>query len=480
VGVALGFIITIWLFPYILLPEQYGLTRVLLSLATVSAQLADLGTENTIIRYFPIFRDKDNKHHGSLFLALGIPFVGFLLVSLGLYIFQPQVIQYFIDRSPLLVDYYWLILPLAFFTLFYHVLSSYVRALYDTVMASFLMNIITRILTIIILVLYFFGWLDFEQFMVAFVCIYGIIVLWLLKYLFQQFEVNLKPDFDFLRKSLLKSMANYSGFAFFGGIASIIVNNIDIIMLSALAGLSETGIYAIAFYVGSAITIPRKSIFQIASPVISDAFKDKDFDLIEKLYHRSSVNLLIGGGLVFCGVVANIDNLMSLLPPDYAGGAMVIIVIASANVFDMTCGLKGAIILNSKLYRFDLYSTFILIIVTILLNYWLIPIYGILGAAIGTATAIVLNNLLKILYIWIKFAMQPFELRLLSILAVGGVTLGIVFQIPTLFNTYADILIRSLIVCGLYLVPIIYFKISEQFNKLVIDSLQSATALFKR
>lgn len=480
IGVALGFVITIWMYPNILEPEQYGLTRVLLSLAMVSTQLANLGTQNTIIRYFPLFRDKKHKHHGSLFLSLTVPLIGLLFLTIILYVFRPEITRYFIERSALLVDYYWLILPLAFFILFFHVLSAYVRALYDTVMSSFLMNVAIRFLVALILILYFFEWITFNQFMIAFVLIYGVIMLWLLIYTLRKFEVNLRPDFRFLRKSLLKNMGNYSLFAFFGGVASIIVNNIDIIMLSSMAGLGDTGIYAIAFYIGSAITIPRKSIFQISSPVISDAIKNKNFDLIDKVYRHSALNLIITGGLVFCGVIANIDNLMNLLPPEYTGGMLVIIVIASANLFDMACGVNGAIILNSKYYRFDLYSTIILIVVTILLNYWLIPIYGILGAAIGTASAIVLYNLLKLFFVWLKFSMQPFDKSIFPVLVIGGITLGIIFQIPILFNTYADILIRSLITCILYLLPIISLNISEQFNQLVYDSFRNVTNIFKR
>ncbi|WP_441000353.1 lipopolysaccharide biosynthesis protein [Fodinibius sp. SL11] len=478
-GVALGFIITIWMYPNILSPEQYGLTRVLLSLAMVSTQLANLGTQNTIIRYFPIFRDKENKHHGSLFLALSVPFFGLLFLTIILYAFRPEITQYFIERSALLIDYYWLILPLAFFILFFHVLSAYVRALYDTVMSSFLINVAIRFLAAFILILYFFKWITFNQFMIAFVSTYGVIMLWFLSYTLRKFEVNLKPDFQFLRKSLLKNMGNYSLFAFFGGVASILVNNIDIIMLSSLAGLSDTGIYAIAFYIGSAITIPRKSIFQISSPVISDAFKTKDFNLIEKVYRGSSLNLIIAGGLVFCGVIANIDNLMNLLPPEYTGGALVIILIATANVFDMACGVNGAIILNSKYYRFDLYSTLILIVVTVILNYLLIPIYGILGAAIGTGTAVISYNILKLVYVWIRFSMQPFKWSMLPVLLIGSAVLLIISQVPTIFNTYVDILIRSLIICGLYLIPIISLKISEQFNQLVFDLLRNVTNVLK-
>ena len=166
-GVGLGFIITIWMYPNILTAEQYGLTRVLLSLAMVSTQLANLGMKNTIIRFFPYFRDKETDHHGFLFLSLIIPLAGFVVLSLGLYLFKPGIIQYFIEKSELLVEYYWLIVPLAFSILFFHVVTSFVQALYDTVLSSFLMDIGVRLLTAILLIVYFMGWITFEEFMVV-------------------------------------------------------------------------------------------------------------------------------------------------------------------------------------------------------------------------------------------------------------------------------------------------------------------------
>lgn len=471
-GVALGFVITIWMYPNILEAEQYGLTRVLLSLAMVSSQLASLGMKNTIIRFFPYFRDKDKKHHGFLFLSLAIPLIGIILLGLGLILFRPDITQYFVERSELLVDYYWFVLPLAFCMLFFHVITSVVQALYDTVLSSFLMNVVIRVLTGLLLVVYFFGWLNFEQFVIIFVLNYGIILLALLIYMFKSFELSLVPDFDFLDYELVQKMFNYSIFAFFGGVASIIVSNVDIIMLSSLAGLEDTGIYAIAFYVGSAITITKSSIYKISSPVIADAFKEKNYDLIERIYHRSSLNQIIAGGLLFCGVIANLGNLMSMLPPEYAGGALVIIIIGAANVFDMSTGVDGAIILNSEHYRFDLYSTLVLIAITIILNYLLIPIYGIVGAAIGTASAILTYNLLKLAFIWIRFEMQPFRWKMLYVLVVGALTLLIIFQMPVILNAYVDVVIRSTIVTLLYVAPLWTLGISDELNSLITKSLE--------
>ena len=289
--------------------------------------------------------------------------------------------------------------------------------------------------------------------------------------MFRTADVSLKPDFSFLDRALLQKMFYYSLFAFFGGVASIIVSNIDIIMLSSLAGLEDTGIYAIAFYIGSAITITRQSIYKISSPVIANAFKEEDFSLIEKIYHRSSLNQIIAGGLLFCGVIANLQNLMNLLPPEYSGGTLVIIIIGAANIFDMATGINGAIILNSEHYRFDLYSTLVLIVLTIILNYLLIPIYGIVGAAIGTASAILVYNGLKVLYVWIRFSMQPFMWRMLVVILIGGLTLFLVSRIPTMGGVYIDLLIRSVIVTLLYGVPLWLLSISNELNQLIAGSI---------
>lgn len=197
---------------------------------------------------------------------------------------------------------------------------------------------------------------------------------------------------------------------------------------------------------------------------------------MDNIYKKSSLNSIIGGGLLFCGIIANLENLMNLLPEAYAGGAAVIIVIASANLFDMATGLNGAIILNSKHYRFDLYSTVFLIIITVILNYLLIPLYGILGAAIGTASAIFSYNLLKVIFVWIRFSMQPFDWQIGWVFGVGILVLVLSSQVGTIGNIYLDIFIRSTVITVVYLIPIIILNISKDLNNLVaktIDEIQN-------
>jgi O-antigen/teichoic acid export membrane protein len=423
---------------------------------------------NTAIRFFPYFEDDNNDHNGFLFLVLVVPITGFILFLGVIFLFDDLLISYY-DTSTYFGDYYLLLIPIVFGLLYFEVINSYVRARLHSVPGSIISEVILRVITILLLVLFWYEWINFEQFMVAFACSYIIQPLLLLLFLFFKGELFLKPNFAYLKTTLVKRMANYGLFAVLGGMTTLIVNNIDIIMLGSLAGLTETGVYAIAFYIGSVIIVPQRSLGKIAPSVVAKHLKDNNYDEIERIYKSSSINQMVPGLLIFIGVVANLHNLNGILPDAYASASSVIIIIGISKLIDMMAGVNGAIILNSKYYRFDLISMIILIIFSISLNYWLIPILDITGAAIATATSLFLYNLIKGIYVWIKFKMQPFSSKILVLIGFSSMVLFGSLQTGYFDNTYLDILIRSVAITLIYSFGVLSLNISEEVNSIWKD-----------
>lgn len=470
VGILLGFISTILLFPRILTPDEYGLTRLFISLALVCAQFAHLGIKNTIIRFFPYFQSSQKEKSRLLTLTLLIPLVGFLLFTLLYLLGQDIFIDYYDDRSALFGEYYLFLIPLVFATLFFEVLNNYVRALQDSVTGSFLNEVLMRVLIILLLIIHYFELILFPTFMIGFVGIYCIEPFYLLIYLYRRGELNLAfPKLD-KRAKFIKGMGVYGAYSLLGGLATLIVGNIDIIMLGAMTNLNDTAVYAIAFYVGSVIAVPQRSILKIASPILAGLLKDKKFGQIDSLYKRTSLGQLTAGVLLYIGIWANMHNLMYLLPEEYHGMQWIIITIGAAKLFNMATGINGVIIINSKYYRFDLYTNFILIGLTISTNYFLIQQWGMLGAAIATAISIFCYNLIKFIFVWIKFGMQPFRWNALAVLLIAIVCLGISFQIPYLYNFGIDVVVRSSIITILFTGSILLFNLSEDVQNLIEKS----------
>lgn len=464
VGILLGFITTIWLYPNILDPEQYGLLRVIISFSLLSTQFTTLGIKNTIVKFFPYFKNPDSNHNSILSIALLVPLIGFIIYSGIFILIKNYLVQFYSDKSNLFQDYYLYIIPLIFAISFFETLSNYARALYHTVFTQFSKEIFIRSLTIAILILYLFHWINFNQFIILFIISYGLQLLSVIGYLYLVGEFQLSLNWSLISGELIHQMMVYSFFSFLGGITTMIVGNIDIIMLGALTNLNNAAIYFIAFSVGTIIEIPKRSIHKVSMPLVADYFKTNRLKDIENLYKRISLNQIVIGLLLLIGIWANLPNLFKILPKNYYSGSLVIITIALAKLFDMATGINGGIIVTSKYYKFDLISNIFLIIISIITNYYLIPIYGIFGAALATAISLVLYNIARFLFVWLKLNMQPFTIKIIPLVIISTIVLIPNFFIIISSNPYLDTIVRSIFIAIFYISIVIYLNISNDIN----------------
>src|SRR3990172_3359565 len=98
-GIALGFVNSLWLYPYVLSEEQIGLSRVLINAAFLLATFASLGSANIPNRFFPYFKDRQNKHNGFLFFLLLLGFFGYLLFLALFLSLKPLIFSIYRDSA---------------------------------------------------------------------------------------------------------------------------------------------------------------------------------------------------------------------------------------------------------------------------------------------------------------------------------------------------------------------------------------------
>jgi O-antigen/teichoic acid export membrane protein len=466
-GIALGFLLTILLYPHILSPDEYGLTRVLFSAAFISTQFAHLGFQNLVIRYFPVFKRADPDHHGFLFWALTVPVIGFLIFA-GIYLaVDSAIIAYYADQSPLFVDYYLWVLPLTLFILYFEILNNYLRSLRDSVTGSFSMEVIQRLITILLLGMYFFEWITFHLFVTFFVLSYLINPLIVSARIAKKGEWKLRPNMKLMRRPLVKGMANYGLFSMLGGLTTVIVWNVDILMLGSLAGLDQTAIYAIAFYMASVIAIPQRSINKIVSPLLADFIKNKAWDDVGSVYTKSSLNQLIPGIFIFGLIWINLDVVYYMMPDFYAAGRWVVFIVGVGKIIEMITGANGLILINSRHYRVSFYTNLVLIAVTVSANYIMIPLYGIEGAAMASVLAILIYNATKYAWVLVKMRLQPFTKKTLLVTLLGIGSLYITHIVNIFDHFLAAAIFNSILFTALFAGPVIMFSISEDLNSML-------------
>lgn len=478
IGVLIGFINVLWLYPHFLDPNQFGLTKLLTSVSTLSSQFAILGMGHVTLKYFPYFKNKTRAHGGFLFLSLMIPFLGFILFSIILWIFREPLIALYHIKSPLFTNYFFYVFPMIGFILFFNVLDFYVRSLFRTVFANFTKEIFLRLLYMIVVLLYWFNFINFPQFVLAYVLGTGLQTLVLFCYTGLIGELHIRPDFRLLNRSFVREMVEYGLFSILAGITFTAINNVDIIMLGAMSGLANTAIYFVAFSIGTVILVPTRSIMRIAYPLINDAWAKGNFDYVSTIYKKTSINQLLPGMIIFLCVWVNIDGILSFLPPEYTAGKYVILFIGLSKLFDVATGANGGVLLASEKYRFGLFSNISLLVLAIITNLIFIPRYGIVGAAMATALSILIINIANILYLLYHYKIQPFTSKTIWTLVVSFVILMTAYLPVVPNHILIQIIIRCAIIIVLFSIAIYGLKLSDDAFLLIqhiIDIIPSRT-----
>jgi O-antigen/teichoic acid export membrane protein len=404
-----------------------------------------LGMGGVTSRLFPYFRDPGKGHNGFLFISSIVQLAGFLIFIVFYYLYKDTLVETNIEKSKLFADYVYLLVPLTFFSLIFNFLDTYNKVLYNAVLGTFLQEFFQRFLILSSVVLYIFNILTFNQLVIAFtvaVCVKGVI---LFIYLLLKGEISLHPKHGFIDKKLKKEIIDVALFSIIGGLGSMIVFNIDKIVVNQMLDLENAGVYTIAFYFGTLVIIPSRPLLKISGTLIADAWYRNDIGQIRNIYYKSCINQFIIGGFLFLGIWANIDNILIILGEDYLQSKWVIFFIGLGYLIDMITGANAQVIAFSRHYRISLLFIVILIVIVLSLLSVLIPLWGITGAAIAIAGGLFLNNLMRYLFLYRKYRLQPFDSRFI----VAGLFYMAVFFLTKLIpqkELYTDLFLRNMVI----------------------------------
>ncbi|MFM7637352.1 MAG: lipopolysaccharide biosynthesis protein [Crocinitomicaceae bacterium] len=462
-GVVLGYLNKAILFILILTTEQIGLMNLLLSVGLLFAQFANLGTVYTTWKFFPFFNNKDKSHHGFIPFMLLIVSVGILLFTGISFLFRNNIEEIYLSRSPLFSEYFIWIIPIGIAYVFFMVFEVYLRSLYKNLLAVVAHEIVLRLILTVLLVLLWIGWIDFEQLVIFHSISYVIPTVILILYLKKIRELHLSVSSIQISKRFKKILLQFSAINYVNTLGFVLVTSLDLLMVSQMLGLKETGVYSTMVFFAGAISVPYKSLHRVSVPLVSDYWKHRKMDKMQDLYTKfSSVSLVIGL-LFFLLIWLNVDPLFSFLPPEFIAGKWIFFFLIIGKLFDMFCGLNGSILVTSKKYKYDVYFTLLLVGVVYSLNLLLIPKYGAIGAAISTLMALILYNTIRLFFVAYHFKMVPFTKLQLPLLLLGLLTLFVgSFTIQLSDNPIIQLIIQTSLFTMLFLAPLYILKLDPE------------------
>ncbi len=456
IGFAIGAVNTLFLYTNFMQADHYGLVQVVLSVAAVLMPLLAFGVPNALVKFYSSFRsDKDQE--GFLTMMLLLPLLLILPVALLSYFSNEAIGTLLSRKNPIVRDYVWHIflagMAMAYFEVFY----AWARIRMKSVFGNFLKEVFCRLGQSVLLILLYFDYIGIEGFINALIGFYLLRMLIMKLY---AYKLRM-PKMQFSFPDNWWDIVKYSGLIILGGSTAIVLMELDKVMLNNFLELKNIAYYSVAGFIASTIAVPSRAMHQITYPMTAEYLNRNDTVSLKKLYQKSSLTLFIIAGLLFLLIILNLEDLYQLLPEEYTGGFMIVFWIGLAKVYDALLGNNNSILYNSDYYRSILFLGVLLAALAIGFNLWLIPAYGIKGAAIASFSAFFIYNSLKLYYVKSKFYISPFTSETLKVLALLLIVGVLFYSFQFEFHPIVNILLKSFLITLMYVGILYRFKISE-------------------
>ena len=425
-GVIIGFITTFFVLTDCLSQEEIGLTRVMVDAAMLFSGLAQLGTNASILRFYPYFKDPDHRDHGFFGWSVLLPFIGFVLFAIFFFVFKEPIQAKYAQESPLIVDYFYLLLPLTFFALYLTVFETNASVLMHITVPKFVREVGIRLFNLVCYLLYGHGVISLDMFVLLFCGSYALAMLLNFFYLLTLGKISFRIDFPYTSKPLLREIAVYTLFM----TATVLAGNIPLInslFLGAKKGLTLVGVYTIASYIANIVEVPYRSLGAISQPLISQAVKDNNWQEVNRLGQQVSLHQFLVACLIFFCIWINLNALFSVIPhgSEYVGGIGVVFFLGLAKILNSSLSIGTNILNFSKFYPFALPFIAVLTASAILFNLFLIPRMGINGPATATLLAYCIYFATLLLFLGLKLKVVIFSRKQLTTLALVLVMFGL-------------------------------------------------------
>lgn len=457
-GIVIGIISTLFIYPKN--KEILGVFRYIESLSQIIFPVLLIGASQALVNFYPkliVNLRKQLFTFSLVSITILSGFVFLLIISLSFF------------SSLKGMKYIYFAFPIGVFLAFIELFKKQSTIIQKLAIPTFFDNIIPKLALPILFLLLLQNAISVSQSLLFYVISYGIIFVLIAIYLFKHFN----PSFNFRFAELFQNIGKmnyyrFSFYAFAGSLGSVFAFRIDAIMIPKFISMEANGTFSIGVTLASALAIPATGIFTLYAPIISSYLKNNNLSELNMKYKEISRLLFFIGALFYSCIFLGIENLFLLLPThqNLVATIPVILILGFNVLINMGTGFNGEIITYSKYYRFNLIAIGILIVLNVSLNLIFILYFhlGIISVAIASLISMVVFNVAKLIFIYKKFKLFPFDLNFFKLVLITIIVVVFIYFLPNFSSVLANLIYKVGLCLTLNLFLVYKLKLVYQYN----------------
>jgi O-antigen/teichoic acid export membrane protein len=399
VAMAFSFI-TMWFITRFYGEATFGSYTVALTVMQITVMIFALGIPTAFLNFTGEL-NCDKKSKGLLLKAAKITIIS-SLIPLVIFFFGANFISQTIFHKANLFSFF-IILALSISTMILHeILCYFFISIKKFVTYGLFMFVIPNVLFMALLIIFnylnlpnYFSFLSYTL-SIALTVLIGLVVVF-----FDNLEIN-HPKIS-TKKILEKSTP-----MMMSGIFLLLLNWTDILMLGRIESESQIGIYNVAFKIGYLALFFVVSMNVVIMPKVSELFHQNEFDKMRKVINKATQVVILLTIPLALIIILFSKFILSLFGTSFIFGSKTLILITLGALFNAMTGNVDQILNmtnNQKLVRNIFFAGFVL---NVVLNLFLIPKYGIEGAALSSLITNIIVNLIFVYIIKKKLGFYTF------------------------------------------------------------------------
>lgn len=180
----------------------------------------------------------------------------------------------------------------------------------------------------------------------------------------------------------------------------VVLNHTGILLVGAIQGTTESGIFGVVARIATLIAFGLNAVNSIAAPMISELYWGKQMKELQRMLSVAALGIFVFSVPVCLGIVIFGKFILSLFGPEFVDGYAALIILALGQLANAFAGPTGFLMSMTGHQREAAWIMFIGVVLNIILSIILIPLFGLVGASLSTASAIVFWNVMMYRYVW--------------------------------------------------------------------------------
>jgi len=256
----------------------------------------------------------------------------------------------------------------------------------------------------------------------------------------------------------------------------------DILMLGYFTDAVTVGLYYPAARTAGLLQALLLSFLSIYAPMASQFHGEGNKIKLSSTYQLVSRWLLIFAIPISAIFILFPNKVLLLFGPEYLESSQSLVILTIATFTQAILGAAGPTLSMSGYTKLVLYNTIGASILNFGLNVWLIPIYGILGAAIATLSSLTVVGIIRVVQVSIIIKINFLNFKLIKPILSGLVCYSVLIVIKPsimIFNTFITLLIA--VITSFFIFGFILFLLKiEKEDKDILKGLNFFKGIIKR